>query len=75
MDSINDEDNILSYSKLVEKGKKLIEDKMSKYENISIDVNAMSILIYTSGTTSNPKAVMLSQGNICSNLSAMTTLI
>ena len=55
--------------------KKLIEDKMSKYENISIDVNAMSILIYTSGTTSNPKAVMLSQGNICSNLSAMTTLI
>ena len=68
MDSINDEDNILSYSKLVEKGKKLIEDKMSKYENISIDVNAMSILIYTSGTTSNPKAVMLSQGNICSNL-------
>ena len=75
MDSINDEDNILSYSKLVEKGKKLIEDKMSKYENISIDVNAMSILIYTSGTTSNPKAVMLSQSNICSNLSAMTTLI
>ena len=67
--------NILSYSMLVEKGKKLIEDKMSKYENISIDVNAMSILIYTSGTTSNPKAVMLSQGNICSNLSAMTTLI
>lgn len=75
MDSINNEDNILSYSKLVEKGKKLIEDKMSKYENISIDVNAMSILIYTSGTTSNPKAVMLSQDNICSNLSAMTTLI
>ena len=75
MDNVNNEDNILSYSKLVEKGKKLIEDKMSKYENISIDVNAMSILIYTSGTTSNPKAVMLSQGNICSNLSAMTTLI
>lgn len=75
MDNVNNEDNILSYSMLVEKGKKLIEDKMSKYENISIDVNAMSILIYTSGTTSNPKAVMLSQGNICSNLSAMTTLI
>lgn len=75
MDSINDEDNLLSYSKLVEKGKKLIEDKKSKYENVSIDVNAMSILIYTSGTTSNPKAVMLSQSNICSNLSAMTTLI
>lgn len=75
MDSINDEDNILSYSKLIEKGKKLIEDKKSKYENVSIDVNAMSILIYTSGTTSNPKAVMLSQSNICSNLSAMTTLI
>ena len=75
MDTVNNEDNILSYSKLVGKGRKLIEDKMSKYENISIDVNAMSILIYTSGTTSNPKAVMLSQSNICSNLSAMTTLI
>lgn len=75
MDNVNNEDNILSYSMLVEKGKKLIENKMSKYENVSVDVNAMSILIYTSGTTSNPKAVMLSQGNICSNLSAMTTLI
>ena len=35
----------------------------------------LSILIYTSGTTSKPKAVMLSQYNICSNVSAMTTLI
>lgn len=75
MDYEKDIDNVLSFSGLLEKGKKLISSKQSKYDSVKVDNNALSILIYTSGTTSNPKAVMLSQTNICSNLSAMTTLI
>ena len=35
----------------------------------------MSVLLFTSGTTGQSKIVMLSQKNICSNVSAMTTLI
>lgn len=75
MDYENNLNNILSFSTLLKKGKALIENNSSKYDSITIDKDKLSVLIYTSGTTSNPKAVMLSQYNICSNVSAMTTLI
>lgn len=75
MDYEDNKDEITSYKKLLETGRNLIINKESKYENIVIDKNKLSVLIYTSGTTSKPKAVMLSQYNICSNISAMTTLI
>lgn len=75
MDSTNENDNIFSFSSLLERGKKLLATNSSKYNLVKVDNSALSVLIYTSGTTSNPKAVMLSQNNICSNLSAMTTLI
>ena len=75
MDYNEDSNGILSFSKLLKDGKKLIESNSSKYNSISIDKDKLSVLIYTSGTTNNPKAVMLSQYNICSNVSAMTTLI
>lgn len=38
------------------------------YEKAEIDVDKMSILLFTSGTTSRSKAVMLSQRNIVSNV-------
>lgn len=75
MDYDSDVNNILSYPNLLKRGRTLIENNMSKYDSIKIDKDKLSVLIYTSGTTSNPKAVMLSQYNICSNASAMTTLI
>ncbi len=67
--------NLLYYSDLLKKGHNLLDAKNSKYDSIKINNDELSILIYTSGTTSKPKAVMLSQYNICSNVSAMTTLI
>lgn len=42
--------------------------KNADYDNISIDTEKMSILLFTSGTTSRSKAVMLNQRNIISNL-------
>ncbi len=42
--------------------------KTAEYDNITIDTEKMSILLFTSGTTSQSKAVMLSQRNIISNV-------
>ena len=67
--------NLIYFSDLLENGKKLLDTNKSKYNDVKINKDKLSILIYTSGTTNKPKAVMLSQYNICSNVSAMTTLI
>ena len=69
------EEDILSFWKLLEEGYSLRENGDTSYDNIKIDSDKMSILLFTSGTTDISKAVMLSQRNICSNVSAMTTLI
>lgn len=75
MDLEEDNDFILSFYKLLNDGSKLRQEGNVEYDNIKIDSDKMSILLFTSGTTGISKAVMLSQRNICSNVSAMTTLI
>lgn len=42
--------------------------EINGYQEIMIDHDAMSIMLFTSGTTSLAKIVMLSQNNICSNI-------
>ncbi len=48
--------------------------QMEEYINNEIDENAMNILLFTSGTTSKSKAVMLSQKNIASNIYALQSV-
>ena len=50
--------------------KKVLEGKKD-YIDFKVDDNAMNILLFTSGTTSKSKAVMLSQKNIASNVYAL----
>lgn len=64
-------DGRTSIQELVNKGEDLLKQGKKEYLNVKIDENAMSILLFTSGTTSNSKAVMLSQRNIASNIYAM----
>lgn len=68
MDNIEDEDAD-KFEDLLQKGNELLKNGDNKYENIEVDPEKMSIMLFTSGTTNSPKAVMLSQKNICSNLS------
>ena len=56
---------------LMEEGKKLLEAGNQNYIHTEIDSYKMNILLFTSGTTSKSKAVMLSQNNIASNVYAM----
>lgn len=56
---------------LVTEGEKLLKEGKDEYINAQIDENKMNIILFTSGTTSKSKAVMLSQKNIASNIYAM----
>ena len=68
MDNIKDNE-VDRFSDLLEKGEELIKNGDDRYDKIEINPEKMSIMLFTSGTTNIPKAVMLSQKNICANLS------
>ena len=56
---------------LKDNGAKLVEQGEKEYIEAEIDSYKMSILLFTSGTTSKSKAVMLSQNGIASNVYSM----
>ena len=53
---------------LIEEGTEIIKSGNKDYINCEIDSHAMSILLFTSGTTSKSKAVMLAQYGIAVNV-------
>ena len=71
----DDEDDILSYKKLLEKGKELLNSGDRSFLDTEMDSEKTAILLFTSGTTSISKAVMLSQKNICTNILDINTVI
>ena len=74
MDLKEDEKETLSFQKLIEKGKELRKNGNKQYDDIKIDNEKMSVLIFTSGTTNTAKGVMLSQKNITSNIMGMAKM-
>lgn len=61
----------LSVPELIAEGKEALEEGYDEYLSLPIDNKAVEILLFTSGTTSMAKAVMLSQYNLTSNIYAM----
>ena len=66
LEKINDD--VYSEYELIEKGMKLLEEGNREFLDSKINPEEMNIMLFTSGTTSASKVVMLSHKNIVSNL-------
>ncbi len=71
------QDNEITYEELIEKGKQLYNVKLEVFNSIwqSLENNDIANISYTSGTTADPKGIILSHRNYTSNVEQANTLI
>ncbi len=74
MDLKENKNGIYSQEELIQKGRRLIQEGNTDFLDAKIDNEKMSIMLFTSGTTSASKIVALSHKNICSNLMALAQI-
>lgn len=75
MDIDENKNEIYSQKELIKKGKQLIENGNREFLDAKIDNEKMSIMLFTSGTTSQSKIVALSHKNIVSNLMDIASIL
>ena len=75
MDLQEHKKGIYAQKELIEKGKELIKQGNDQFTKANIDCEKMSIMLFTSGTTSASKAVALSHRNLCSNLMDIASIL
>lgn len=64
-----------SINEYMAEGKEAFEAGYDEYTKLPIDINEVNLLLFTSGTTSMAKAVMLSPRNLMSNLEALDKVV
>ena len=69
------DDDALSYDEIVKKGKALVEKGEKIFIDAPIDREKMCTLLFTSGTTAEPKGVMLSHKNLVTNVYACYKIV
>jgi len=68
MDNTEKQGEIYSQKELVKLGKDLVKNGAKSFLETEINNDEMAVMLFTSGTTSTSKAVMLSHKNICTNI-------
>ena len=63
------------FNRAIEEGKGLLSKKNCKYKKVKIEPDKMRFMLFTSGTTSISKCVMLSHRNICANIEQITATL
>lgn len=67
--------NMKDFDAIIAESKENIADGNNLFKDVTIDENAMCTLVYTSGTTSEPKGVMLSHKNLSADTIATSKSI
>lgn len=65
----------IGFDTIVEEGKALIKAGDNSFMEIPINPDAFKVLIFTSGTTSNSKGVMISNKNLAQNVNAVSAYV
>jgi long-chain acyl-CoA synthetase len=65
----------ITLSELIHRGGELMREGDMSFTQTALDKEKMSILLFTSGTTSMAKGVMLSHAKLASNVTAISTVI
>ena len=60
---------------LIDEGKSLVSNGDDFYRKVSIEPDAFKVLLFTSGTTSNAKGVMLSSRNLAENINGVSAYV
>jgi len=68
---MDEDEHFISLNNLINEGRELLKNGYKEFVNAEINEEEMSIILFTSGTTSASKAVMLSHRNIASNIYAL----
>ena len=72
-EEINEKDVGIEY--IIEEGKNLIRIGDKYYKNVKIDPEEFKLLIFTSGTTSQSKGVMICNRNLAENINAVSAYV
>lgn len=75
MDSDIHKEGIYSQKELIEKGKEFVEAGDRRFIDAKINPEEMSIMLFTSGTTSKSKVVALSHKNMVSNVMDFASIL
>lgn len=67
--------NTIGLNNLIKQGNILINSGNNSYMDIEIDPEEFKVLIFTSGTTSNSKGVMICNRNLAQNINAITAYV
>ena len=76
---MNSEDKLegreVGLNTVISQGRKLLEKGDNSFEKIEIDPEEFKVLIFTSGTTSNSKGVMICNKNLAQNINAVNPYV
>ncbi len=76
---MNSDDKLLGrevgFNTIINQGKKMVEKGDDTFSKIEIDPEEFKVLIFTSGTTSNSKGVMICNKNLAQNINAVNPYV